>query len=114
MYCFGLRNVTELAFNDPTSRPCGPFRACELCLFLSLFLCLHVFQPEAVDVLLLLAAGSPCRAKGSWTVAETSAAVAAEEQRWTQLRQRWTEVTALHDVAWDAWDKALMSLMMFG
>lgn len=57
---------------------------------------------EAVDVLLLLAAGSPCRAKGTpWTAAETSAAVTAEEQRWTQLRQRWTEVTALHDVAWD-------------
>eukprot|EP00435_Cladocopium_sp_Y103_P072615 s107_g40.t2 len=54
-------------------------------------------QQKAVDVLLLLAAGSPCRVKGRWTVAETAMAVTAEEQRWTQLRQRLREVTALHD-----------------
>ena len=54
---------------------------------------------KAVDVLLLLAAGSPCRAKGRWSVVETANAVAAEEQRWSQLRQRLREVTALQDVA---------------
>ena len=52
-----------------------------------------------MDVLLLLAAGSPCRAKGRWSVVETANAVAAEEQRWSQLRQRLREVTALQDVA---------------
>ena len=55
---------------------------------------------QAVDVLLLLAAGSPCRVKGRWTAAETAMAVTVEEQRWMQLRQRLREVTALHDVAW--------------
>ena len=55
---------------------------------------------QAVDVLLLLAAGSPCRVKGRWTVTETAMAVTAEEQRWMQLRQRLREVTALHDVSW--------------
>jgi hypothetical protein len=54
---------------------------------------------QAVDVLLLLAAGSPCRVKGRWTAAETAMAVTAEEQRWMQLRQRLREVTALHDVS---------------
>lgn len=54
-------------------------------------------QQKAVDVLLLLAAGSPCRVKGRWTAAETAMAVTAEEQRWMQLRQRLREVTALHD-----------------
>jgi len=58
-----------------------------------------VSETQAVDVLLLLAAGSPCRAKGRWSVVETANAVAAEEQRWSQLRQRLSEVTALQDVA---------------